>query len=51
MVKRKRKVYSTKALADRAKTKGRSVYKVKGGYSLSKRRSVRRRRRRSRRRR
>lgn len=39
MAKRKstRKTYKTKTAAKKAKTKGKSVYKVKGGYRVTKR--------------
>ena len=38
MAKRKsaRKTYKSKGAAKKARTKGRSVYKVKGGYRLTK---------------
>lgn len=41
-----RKTYKKKSTAKNAAGKGQSVYKVKGGYRISKRRKKRRRRRR-----
>ena len=34
--KSKKKTYPTKAMAKRARRKGQSIYKVKGGYRISK---------------
>jgi len=36
----KRKTYKKKSTAKKAKTKGRSVYKVKGGWRISKKRKT-----------
>ena len=38
----KRKTYKKKSSAKKARKKGQSVYKVKGGYRLTKRRKRRR---------
>ncbi|MBN1360966.1 MAG: hypothetical protein JW993_10255 [Sedimentisphaerales bacterium] len=40
-----RKTYQKKSTAQKAVARGQSVYKVKGGYRLTKRRATRRRRR------
>lgn len=42
----KRKTYKKKSTAKKARKKGQSIYKVKGGYKLTKRRKAKKRKRR-----